>query len=72
MNCHAFGVFNELIKSCWKDHNTLMGFAMDHGSHDVDYIKKPNGKHYLGHHATDMPQDLNICHYYTAIKGENA
>jgi len=72
MNSHAFGVLNELIKSCWKDHRTLMGFAMDHGSHAVDYISKKNGKHYLGTHGKDLPEDLNICHYYAAIKGENA
>ena len=41
---------------------------MDHGSHDIDEIRK--GKHYLGHHATDMPEDLNICHHYAALGGK--
>lgn len=71
MNSHTFGILNELIKTCWSGHRTLMGFAMDHGSHATDYIAK-NGKHYLGHHGKDIPEDLNICHYYAAIKEENA
>ena len=68
MNCHTFGILNELIKTCWKGHRTLLGFAMDHGSHDIDEMRK--GKHYLGHHATDMPEDLNICHHYAALGGK--
>ena len=67
MNSHTFGILHELIKTCWKGHRTLLGFAMDHGSHDIDEMRK--GKHYLGHHATDMPEDLNICHHYAALGG---
>ena len=70
MNSHAFSVLNELIRQSWKIHNTLMGFAMDHGSHATDFISKTNGKHYLGHHGKDIPEDLNICHYYAAIGKE--
>ena len=68
MNCHAFGMLNELIRTHWKNHRTLMGFAMDHGSHAVDEYHKD--KHYLGSHGTAMPEDLNILHHYAAIKGE--
>ena len=72
MNSHAFGVLNELIKTCWAGHRTLMGFAMDHGSHACDYISSANGKHYLGTHGKDLPEDLNICHYYAAIGGADS
>ena len=65
MNSHAFGAIYEQIRTQWTNHRTLLGFAMDHGSHDIDEIRK--GKHYLGHHATDMPEDLNICHHYAAL-----
>ena len=57
-NSYAFGEFYELIKTNWK-HNTLIGFAMDHGCHEID------GK--CGSHGLDMEEDLNIVHLYTAI-----
>ncbi len=57
-NSYAFGEFYELIKSNW-DHNTLMGFAMDHGCHEID-----GG---CGSHGLDMEEDLQIVHMYGAI-----
>ena len=69
MNCHTFGVLNELIKTQWTSHRTLMGFAMDHGCHATDYISTKNGRRVLGHHGKDFPEDLNICHFYAAIGG---
>ena len=59
-NSHTFGVFTQLIQRKWQQHNTLIGFAMDHGCHEID------GQH--GSHGLDMTEDLNICHYYTAFK----
>ena len=35
-NSLAFGEMRELIKSLWKGHGTLLGFAMDHGCHEID------------------------------------
>ena len=62
VNCHIFAVINELIKSNWKHHNTLVGFAMDHGCHEID---NSNGSHGL-----NMPEDINITHFYKGyIKG---
>lgn len=61
-NSDAFGTFVNLIKSNWKQHNTFYGFAMDHGCHEID------GK--CGSHGLDMPEDLNIRHYYGAVKAE--
>ena len=55
-NDHVFGVISETIRKCWKDHNTLVGFAMDHGCHEID-----GG---CGSHGLDMDEDLNIVHLY--------
>lgn len=57
-NFEAFGMFSELIKAYWGGHNTLVGFAMDHGCHDMD--------HNIGAHGLDMEEDLNIVHLYRA------
>lgn len=61
-NSRAFATFNAMIKNCWKKHNVLLGFAMDHGCHDID-----GG---CGSHGLDMPEDINILHMYKAYKGE--
>jgi hypothetical protein len=37
-------------------HDTLVGFAMDHGCHEID-----GG---CGSHGLDMDEDLNILHLY--------
>lgn len=55
-NCGFYGMFCEAIKEHWKKHNTLVGFAMDHGCHEID------GN--CGSHGLDMPEDLNITHFY--------
>ena len=56
-NSYAFGEFCELIKAHW-NHNTLIGFAMDHGCHEID-----GG---CGSHGLDMDEDLHIVHRYVA------
>ena len=56
VNCHIFSCISELIKEHWQHHNTLVGFAMDHGCHEID-----GG---CGSHGLDMPEDLNITHLY--------
>ena len=58
-NSMAFKNLQTLISSCWADHDTLMGFAMDHGCHEID-----GG---CGSHGLDMPEDLEITHLYQAI-----
>lgn len=55
-NFEAFGLFSRLIERHWSAHDTLVGFAMDHGCHDMD--------HGLGAHGLDMEEDLNILHLY--------
>lgn len=44
-------------------HNTLIGFAMDHGCHEID------GN--CGSHGLDMPEDLNITHFYGAYAAKD-
>ncbi len=61
-NAEAFALFSELIKNNWKRHNTLVGFAMDHGCHEIDGD--------AGSHGLDMPEDLNIVHLYKAYPRE--
>ncbi len=55
-NAAAFGEFSVLIERFWQNHNTLVGFAMDHGCHEIDEE--------CGSHGLDMPEDLNIVHLY--------
>ena len=58
-NSHAFATFCNLIKSTWK-HDALIGFAMDHGCHEID------GN--CGSHGLDMDEDLHIVHMYAALQ----
>ena len=62
INCHIYAILSELIKNNWKHHNTLVGFAMDHGCHEID-----GGN---GSHGLDMIEDINIVHHYKAYKKE--
>ena len=61
-NSRTFGMFSKMIEEHWKGHNTLVGFAMDHGCHEID-----EG---AGSHGLDMPEDLNIVHLYKAYPAE--
>lgn len=57
-NSQTFDMLNHLVKNHWTGHNTLVGFAMDHGCHEIDGD--------CGSHGLDMPEDLNILHHYVA------
>ena len=57
-NSEMFAMFSAMIAEHWKQHNTLVGFAMDHGCHEID------GN--LGSHGLDMDEDLHIVHLYKA------
>lgn len=56
VNAEAFAMFSTMIERHWKKHDTLVGFAMDHGCHEID------GN--CGSHGLDMPEDLNIVHLF--------
>ena len=57
-NAQAFATFSVLIERYWTKHNSLVAFAMDHGCHEIDGD--------AGSHGLDMPEDLNIVHFYQA------
>ena len=61
LNDHIFGVISNLVEAHWRHHNTLVGFAMDHGCHEID-----GG----GSHGLDMPEDINIVHCYKGYARE--
>lgn len=58
-NAAAFAAFRAMIRTHWRGHDTLIGFATDHGCHAID-----GG---CGSHGLDMEEDRIIRHYYTAI-----
>ena len=53
---HVFSLVSDIIKNNWQHHNTLLGFATDHGCHEID-----GG---CGSHGLDMLEDINIVHLY--------
>lgn len=61
-NVQTYAMLDALVQTHWKHHRTLMGFAMDHGSHDID------GN--CGSHGLYMPEDINIVHMYKAYDKE--
>jgi predicted AlkP superfamily pyrophosphatase or phosphodiesterase len=63
-NVRAFAMFSEMVKNLWGHHNTFMGFAMDHGCHEID-----GG---AGAHGLDMSEDINILHMYKAYPATKA
>ncbi len=61
-NCGVFSMFSDMIANHWKSHTTLVGFAMDHGCHEID-----GG---CGSHGLDMDEDLYIRHLYKLYPSE--
>ena len=59
LNAHVYTCLARLIAEHLQGHNTLLGFAMDHGCHEID-----GG---CGSHGLDMPEDLDITHLYHAF-----
>ena len=59
-NAATFEALAKAIGDLWKTkHTALLGFAPDHGCHEID-----GG---CGSHGLDMPSDLNIVHFYGVI-----
>ena len=56
VNDSVFGMFCRLIEENWQQHDTLVGFAMDHGCHYTSIGK--------GTHGKDLDADMNIVHHY--------
>jgi len=55
-NINAFEALANAVKENWQNHKTLIGFAPDHGCHEID-----GG---CGSHGLYMPEDMNIVHFY--------
>lgn len=55
----GFEATAQAIQASWGAHRTLIGFAPDHGCHEID-----GG---LGSHGLDMPEDMNILHFYGVL-----
>ena len=69
-NSRTFGTFARMIENHWGKHNTLMGFAMDHGCHETEPTELPSGKIRCGTHGQDIPEDMNIVHHYRIYPAE--
>lgn len=54
--CDNFDRIACAVKRYWKYHDTLVGFATDHGTHRAWYG--------LGDHGKNIPADMNITHLY--------
>ena len=55
-----YAMFCEMIAANWKNHDTLVAFAMDHGCHYKQLS-------YGGTHGKDIPEDMEIVHFYKAF-----
>ena len=62
VNVEMYAMFDVLIRRLWNKHNVFMGFAMDHGCHEIDAGVGSNG--------LDMAEDLNITHFYKAYASD--
>ena len=63
-NSRTFGMLMDLVKTHWQHHDTLVGWAMDHGNHWVDPYVTGSGKITHGSHGEYIPEDINIVHRY--------
>jgi len=55
-NAADFASFCDQIAEKWKRYNVMTAFLTDHGCHEID-----GG---CGSHGLDMPEDLNITHFF--------
>ncbi|MBQ2813044.1 MAG: alkaline phosphatase family protein [Clostridia bacterium] len=58
-NSAAFKLLADAVRENWKNHTTLIGYAPDHGCHEIDGES--------GGHGLEMPEDMNIIHFYGVI-----
>ena len=59
-HAQSFDILGRAVTENWKSHNTLIGCATDHGTHREWYM--------LGQHCKNIPEDMNIKHFYGVIK----
>ncbi len=58
-NIAAYKAFTRAAAERWKGRNSVVAFCPDHGCHAID-----GG---LGSHGLDMPDDMNVIHFYRFI-----
>ena len=58
-NTAAFATLAQAVKEYQPHRKTLIGFAPDHGCHEIDGVS--------GSHGLMMPVDMNIIHFYGVI-----
>ncbi|MDD3243015.1 MAG: hypothetical protein PHD32_04735 [Eubacteriales bacterium] len=58
-NAQEFAQMADAVQAHWGEHDALAFFAPDHGCHEID------GE--MGSHGLEMPEDLNIMHFYGAF-----
>ena len=68
-NVRTFGMLDAVAQTAWKEKNALIGFAMDHGCHEID-ADENNGR--CGSHGLDMAEDLNIFHRFQIHPAQKA
>ena len=59
-NTAAFGEIVRAVQKHYARYDTFIGFATDHGCHDHPETGR-------GTHGTDLPEDLNVLHFYGSI-----
>ncbi|QOR33976.1 hypothetical protein IMX26_10775 [Clostridium sp. 'deep sea'] len=57
----TFNILAQAFNKYWAKYNRVIAFTPDHGAH-LDTIKNK------GNHGTDMPEDLNVRHYWGLYK----
>ena len=60
-NVNFYAELVEKIRHSWPNHRVFYGFCPDHGCHEIDAE--------CGSHGLDMPEDMNVIHFY-GIKAE--
>ena len=58
-NTAAFAALADAVREHWQGRRTLIAFAPDHGCHEIDGD--------CGSHGLDMPEDMNIIHFYGMV-----
>ena len=59
-NAVDFGILSDAARKAWEGKRCLAAFLPDHGCHDID-----GG---CGSHGLDMPEDMDIVHFYKLWK----
>lgn len=63
-NLSTYQTFVRAVQNQWRAHRAVVGFCPDHGCHEID------GN--LGSHGLDMPEDMNVIHFYRFFQGSEA